>query len=128
MRRRPKYIVVSDASEDHTYNFESLANAIEKIRVDLGIRVEAAREPQIWKKDKPSTKRCALHRIRYSDVDEALGKKPDELDGWLLYIKPGITGKEPRDILKYSDEHTDFPHETTADQWFSESQFESYRV
>ena len=69
-----------------------------------------------------------MYRIRYSDVDEALGKKPDELDGWLLYIKPGITGKEPRDILKYSDEHTDFPHETTADQWFSESQFESYRV
>jgi hypothetical protein len=23
--------------------------------------------------------------------------------------------------------HPDFPHESTADQWFSESQFESYR-
>jgi hypothetical protein len=50
VRRRPKYIVVSDASEDHTYNFESLANAIEKIRVDLGIRIEAARERKFGRK------------------------------------------------------------------------------
>jgi hypothetical protein len=127
-RRRSKYIVLSDASEDHTYNFESLANAIQKIRIDLGIRIEPVRDPRIWKKDKPDTKRCALYRIHYSDVDHVLGKKPDELDGWLLYIKPGITGKEARDILKYSNEHADFPHETTADQWFTESQFESYRA
>ncbi len=24
--------------------------------------------------------------------------------------------------------HAEFPHETTTDQWFSESQFESYRA
>lgn len=128
VRRRPAYIVVSDGSEDHTYNFESLANALQKIRVDLGIRIEPVTEPQIWKKDKPDTKRCALYRIRYSDVDQAPGKKPEDIDGWLLYIKPGVTGKEPRDILKYSNEHADFPHETTVDQWFTEAQFESYRM
>ena len=27
----------------------------------------------------------------------------------------------------YATAHPDFPHESTADQWFSESQFESYR-
>ena len=27
----------------------------------------------------------------------------------------------------YHREHPDFPHRTTANQWFTESQFESYR-
>ena len=31
------------------------------------------------------------------------------------------------DVRSYANLHADFPHETTADQWFSESQFESYR-
>lgn len=38
-----------------------------------------------------------------------------------------MTGDEPSDVLSYHREHPDFPHQTTADQWFSESQFESYR-
>jgi hypothetical protein len=34
---------------------------------------------------------------------------------------------EPLDILNYRFEHRTFPHDTTANQWFTESQFESYR-
>ena len=30
-------------------------------------------------------------------------------------------------MLNYQTGHTSFPHETTADQLFTESQFESYR-
>lgn len=33
----------------------------------------------------------------------------------------------PEDARAYANLHEDFPHENTADQWFSESQFESYR-
>jgi hypothetical protein len=29
--------------------------------------------------------------------------------------------------LNYQTAHADFPQQTTADQWFTESQFESYR-
>jgi hypothetical protein len=39
-----------------------------------------------------------------------------------------LTGKEPPEITQYKKLNPDFPHETTADQWFSESQFESYRA
>jgi hypothetical protein len=45
----------------------------------------------------------------------------------LIYIKAGITGEEPPDIHQYSLTHKDFPHETTANQFFNEAQFESYR-
>jgi hypothetical protein len=32
------------------------------------------------------------------------------------------------DVLSYALEHADFPHQTTANQFFTESQFESYRA
>ncbi|HEX3064979.1 MAG TPA: hypothetical protein VHQ39_05830, partial [Dongiaceae bacterium] len=43
------------------------------------------------------------------------------------YMKPGLYGSEPRDVLNYAATHPDFPHEPTSDQWFDESQYESYR-
>jgi len=53
-----------------------------------------------------------------------------EKDGTLIYIKPGLyTGDYfPRDVYNYAHTSRDFPHEPTADQFFSESQFESYRA
>ena len=39
-----------------------------------------------------------------------------------------LLGTEPPDILSYGKGHDLFPHESTADQWFSESQTESYRM
>jgi hypothetical protein len=32
------------------------------------------------------------------------------------------------DVVNYVSGHQAFPHESTGDQWFSESQFESYRM
>jgi hypothetical protein len=46
----------------------------------------------------------------------------------VLYLKPAYYGSEPRDICDYAEQHPVFPHESTGDQWFSESQFESYRA
>lgn len=65
----------------------------------------------------------AIGRIRYSCIDGA-----DAKDGLLLYIKPAVYGTEPRDVLEYKKSFPDFPHQTTADQFFDEPQFESYRI
>ena len=46
----------------------------------------------------------------------------------LIYIKPACYGDEPRDIYEYFTKSKTFPHESTVDQFFSESQFESYRM
>jgi len=60
-------------------------------------------------------------------VDPAVdGKKVP--DGIIIYIKPACYGDEPRDIYEYFKKSQTFPHESTADQFFSESQFESYRM
>jgi hypothetical protein len=34
----------------------------------------------------------------------------------------------PDDVWRYFDQHATFPHQSTADQWFDELQFESYRA
>jgi hypothetical protein len=66
---------------------------------------------------------CAIGRIRYSAVDGF-----NAPDGIIVYIKPACYGDEPRDIYEYFKRSQTFPHESTADQFFSESQFESYRM
>jgi len=48
------------------------------------------------------------------------------IDGVLIYIKASLNGNEPVDVTEYSKSHPDFPHESTANQFFNESQFESY--
>lgn len=39
-----------------------------------------------------------------------------------------IYGREPIDVRNYATQNVQFPHESTSDQWFTESQFESYRA
>jgi hypothetical protein len=72
----------------------------------------------------------ALGRIRYSIADPPAtsSANPGARDGWLLYIKPAFCGTEPPDVCEYAMAHDRFPHEPTTDQFFSESQFESYRM
>ena len=70
---------------------------------------------------------CAVAKISYHCVDSVLGMTEAEIDGHLIYIKASLTGFEPADVLQYAKTHETFPHESTADQFFNESQFESYR-
>jgi hypothetical protein len=120
--RRCHLILVSDAGCDPRFVFQDLGNAIRKIRVDLGIDIDInldmlRRQDQ----DRRSRWHHAIGTIRYTNVDD-WGQ-----DGVLVYLKPSLTGNEPVDVLEYAAQHEAFPHETTADQFFDESQFESYR-
>jgi hypothetical protein len=131
VRRRCHFIVVCDATADPEYSFSDLGNAIQKIRVDLGISIKFEEFP-IWKYDenKPESKVskvCALAQIFYSEVDSTDGGPPIE-NGWLLYIKPTLCGDETLDVLNYARKHMAFPHQSTINQWFYETEFESYRA
>ena len=49
--------------------------------------------------------------------------------GIILYIKPGYHGSESSaGIRSYATSNPSFPHDDTANQWFGESQMESYRA
>jgi hypothetical protein len=126
--RRCHYIVVSDAGQDPACSFSDLGGAVRKIRIDFGIPIDFEGPMSIFSRDEEITptqqgRCCAIGKIRYSVVDG-----PGIEDGTLIYIKPACYGEEPRDIYEYFKSNPAFPHESTADQFFSESQFESYRM
>jgi len=129
--RRCRHVLVSDAGhdvgQDGSFSFDDLGNCIRKIRVDFGINVTFDRIQILPNTPEKEGLCCAIGTIHYSDVD---GTDPEE-DGLLIYIKPTLRGRGaqvPYDVYSYSRESLTFPHETTVDQWFSESQFESYRA
>src|SRR6266403_4173106 len=106
---------------------QTWGEAVRKIRVDFGIPIEFGKigiysRSQIEAMKKPGHT-CAIGCIRYSAVDG-----PTSPDGIIVYIKPACYGNEPHDIYEYFKRSETFPHESTADQFFSESQFESYRM
>jgi hypothetical protein len=119
--RRCRTIIVVDGSADPAFHFDDLGNAIRKIRVDMGINIEFP-ELSITQRITPGSRHCAVGIIGYKAIDGS----PAE-DGVLIYIKASLTGNEPRDVMNYAQHNPAFPHQPTSDQWFDESQFESYR-
>jgi hypothetical protein len=133
VKRRSRFIIVCDADCDGAYAFGDIGNAIRRCREDIGVEIdlrlgELTPETALGAKpgagaQKPAL--CKWHwavgKIHYSLVDR------NAEDGVLVYLKTSITGDESPDVINYQRQHGDFPHQTTADQWFSESQFESYR-
>jgi hypothetical protein len=139
VKRRCKFIIACDAGEDADYSLEDLGNAVRKCREDIGVEIELLTKPVVPQsgdanggkdKDKSSgsgkklTKwHCVVGKIHYEDADV----ETDQTPGIFVYIKTSLTGDEPADVLNYQTAHPTFPHQSTADQWFTESQFESYR-
>jgi hypothetical protein len=143
--RRCRCIVVVDASADPRCALEDLGNAMRKVRIDLGVPIDfGPDEFRIFARDDPAGRardpRGALVGrafargvIRYSRVDQPDASRGDgspnpHVDGTLFYLKPGFYGEEPKDVVNYGLSNPAFPHESTADQFFSESQFEAYRT
>jgi hypothetical protein len=141
VKRRCKFIVACDAGADPNYEFGDLGSAIRKCREDIGIEIRLKTNKLVPKTGRAKCTsggtsqedNSANDRERFSKLHWAVGTicynlvDPGATEGILVYLKASMTNDEPADVLNYHREHSDFPHQTTADQWFTESQFESYR-
>jgi hypothetical protein len=121
VRRRCRYIIACDSGQDGDLGFEDLGNAIRKCRTDMGLDIEIDIDSIRRQANGPSRWHCAVGTIHYDMVDRSAS------NGTLVYIKSSLTGDEAADVLSYHTQKPAFPHQSTADQWFDESQFESYR-
>ncbi|MDQ1080542.1 patatin-like phospholipase family protein [Pseudoroseomonas cervicalis] len=126
VRRRCRFILVSDASADPECGYADLGMAVRKIAIDQGVRIILPPLPMQARhqvsQDRPLP--FVLGTIHYPDMPLREDGTPD---GWLLYIKPQWWRDMPADIRAYAAQNQLFPHESTGDQWFAESQFEAYR-
>ena len=124
VRRRCGIIVVVDAAADPERKFGDLGATMRKCRIDFGVEI-----------DLPLQKLCGLGRSTRCNEGYSWGVvryNPDDPNGpvgHILYIKPSLRSlrDEPDDVAAYAATNPTFPQQTTADQFFDESQFESYR-
>ncbi|HTE26965.1 patatin-like phospholipase family protein [Flavitalea sp.] len=120
IRRKCRYIILCDGEQDGEFTCEGFANAIRKCRIDFGVDISIDISKIVTRKDgKFSECHYALGDIKYTGNVQP---------GKLLYIKSSIVEKDfPVDVMEYAKKNSSFPHQTTADQFFNEEQFESYR-
>jgi hypothetical protein len=118
--RRCGRILVLDSGCDPTLTYEDLGNALRKIRIDMGYPIDF--DSVSLQRLRDRKQRWAFATIRYSAV------KAEYKDGILVYLKPMMLGDESPDVATYQASHKDFPHQSTSDQWYDESQTESYRM
>ena len=121
VRRRCRCIVVLDGGCDpDPTTYEDLGNALRKIRIDQKVPIEFKSPFPV--PGKTLEKRFALAEINYKAIDPSLE------NGYLIYIKPVFLETDQPDVTAYKKASPTFPHESTGNQWFNESQTESYRM
>jgi hypothetical protein len=131
MKRHCQVIVACDAGCDDSYAFNDLLSLIEKARTDFGARIEID-----FSKIRPKDGRESEYNFAVGDIFYDPENPTDR--GTLFYIKASLPLRQeksavnknslPDDVWQYSEKHQTFPHQSTADQWFDELQFESYRA
>lgn len=147
LAERASVIVLADCGADPDYSFGDLENLVRKARIDLQAEVLFQRPRKNHSKDEAdakdnrpesspwpreveafgslselasstSTSCLALARITYG------GQHPGK--GILIVVKPNVSDGLPIDLVNFKLQNPQFPQETTADQFFSEAQWESY--
>lgn len=138
--RKVRLIVVCDCGCDPKYELEDLANLVRLARIDFKaeVEVDAAIEldPIIGKyfttPDKlradylgvDAGSKCAMLLNVHCCADADTGS---QLQTRIVLLKPRLIKGLPADLAQYRDTCPAFPQEPTADQFYDEAQWESYR-
>ena len=118
LRRRCRYIIVSDAGADPECTLADLGQAVQRARADLGADVDLCADPMLHG-DATSMRKQAhlLGTVAYSDGTT----------GEILYLKALLREHLGADIYGYWRENPEFPNQPTSNQFYDERQFDSYR-
>jgi hypothetical protein len=147
IRRRVPFIIVCDCGQDADFAFTDVANLVRKARTDFRVEirfldrdaldqtVDPALRPYLgtpadFRPWQARRRAAGTDRRAYAMLAEVrdIGLPPTEAPhARILFVKPVLCGSEPEDILNYAGANPDFPQQSTADQYFDEAQWESYR-
>lgn len=117
LRRKCRFIISADGGAVLDVTGGDLQRLERYAFIDLGIRMQY--DLRDLKPDERGVCRAPaiLVKITYSDGSE----------GWMIYLRPSITGNESNYVLDHWKLTPGFPYESIADQIFEEEQFEGYR-
>ena len=122
LRRRCRYIIVSDAGADPGCTLADLGQAVQRARADLGAEVDICADP-LFHRGADATTGDVLKRahlvvtVTYSDGST----------GEILYLKALLRVHLGADIYGYWRTNPEFPNQPTSNQFYGELQFDSYR-
>jgi hypothetical protein len=132
LAERARVIVLADCGADPDYHFGDIEDLVRKARIDLGVRIEFQRP----KSERPPKLAAfgSLSELASSECSACVGVArlhydhgtPHETHGLLILVKPAICDGLPVDLQNFKGQNPQFPQQTTADQFFSEAQWESY--
>jgi hypothetical protein len=118
LRRRCRYIIVSDAGADPGVTLADLGQAVQRARADLGAEVDICADPLLHAGDSAIRKRVHLvGQVSYADGSR----------GEVLYLKALLRENLGADIYGYWRTNPEFPNQPTSNQFYGELQFDSYR-
>ena len=146
-QRRIYQVFGCDAGADPHYHFEDLANLIRLARIDHKVEITVQMQfddpladvfgsPQDFRRTRTGEPASATA----DDDPGAPIRTPCALLLWatpfgqdrpatqIVLFKPHVAADVEPDIRQYAVEHPEFPQEPTADQFFDEAQWESYRA
>jgi hypothetical protein len=123
LRRRCKYIIAVDGEQDPQMTFHALTTLQRLASIDLGVQIDINLDDLRLNEHKLSRSHFRFCRIRYPKE----GRGSEDEFGYLVYVKLSLTGNEGEFIRRYRLDNPAFPHDSTADQFFTEAQFEAYR-
>ncbi len=119
IRRRVRWLIVTDAGADPLLTLSDLGRAIERVRVDFGAQIDLNADLLYHQRDEELMEQpFVLGTILYAD-----GRS-----GNILYVRPTLCKNLSADIYAYWRAHPAFPDEPTSEQFFDEPQFEAYRA
>jgi hypothetical protein len=131
--RQIELIVMCDCGADPTYQFDDLANLIRLARIDQALEIEEDQGVHNVKALAPYFGHT--HNFTNPGPDDSLRcamlfnvvNRQGQRTARILVLKPRLIAGLPVDVLNYANAHPTFPNESTANQFFDEAQFESYR-
>jgi hypothetical protein len=118
LKRRCKYIIAIDASKD----IGNLATVARLARIDFGVQMDVDMAPFMPDDTGRSTQPYVVAKLKYPQVTG-----DTDAVGYLLWVSTARTEGQKPDVIRYGEMNTDFPFDSTGDQLFDQSQFESYR-
>lgn len=126
IRRECREILVVDATFDPDFEYSDLLSTLRKIRVDFGVNIKLP--PSLpGQEGEGKDKRFVIGDIQYGDADD-----PEAKNGRLIVLKPRLTASDPPELAQYREESRKadsvFPQQSSLDQFYDETQFESYRM
>jgi hypothetical protein len=130
VRRRVKLIIVCDGGADPDFSFSDFQTTIRRIEDDFGARakVDDGATPDrvvpvtTEKNAYPKGGQFAPQGHMVATLTYANGEKAK-----LIYLKTALIDGVSFKVKGYAAQNPDFPDQSTADQFFDEVQFESYR-